>query len=458
MRQYGRNIGRKIARGIWPMKPGGRSAARRMRGLAALMLALAVGAASCGIKPEPADPASEDAVIHFLHHWPESTSRQQHRIVSRIVQDYMRQHPEVTVKVEVLDNESYKERLKILSASNRLPDVGVTWAAGFLEPYVVGKRFAVLDDLMDGGLRDKFAPGTTEAYVIGGRLYALPLEFNIVPVFYNKKIFAGHGLDVPDSYEAFKRTVAALHEAGVVPVALGNRERWPGSLWFMYLADRFAGPNAVRDAINRTARFNVPAMKTAAREVQELVDMNAFSRGFNGMSNEDARSSFVNGRAAMYMMGTWDLPNLVMDPRVPQDFKDNLGYFKFPLADETVSDIDSWVGGPGVGLFVAEDSPVKQQAKAFVHYFVEKWGEIAVADAGIIPATKVDTAGADLPQIYVDILRDLQSASNLTLYADVAMKPGAAETHLSLIQSLYGKVVTPEEFVNEHEAALERRE
>src|SRR5690606_7605112 len=137
-------------------------------------------------------------------------------------------------------------------------------------------------------------------------------EFNIVPIFYNKKIFADLGLDVPDSYGAFKETVAALSEAGVIPVALGNRERWPGSHWVMYLADRFAGPYAVRDAIDRTARFNVPSMKVAAREVQELVDMGAFSRGFNGMSNEEARRLFVSGRAAMFMMGTWELPNLVM--------------------------------------------------------------------------------------------------------------------------------------------------
>jgi len=437
------------------VKPG-----RGLMAVMGFMLAIVLLVSSCGVGSESVYPSPGDdkVVIRFLHLWPESTSGQQHLIVTRIVRDFEREHPGIAVKVEVLDNESYKERLKILSASNRLPDVGFTWAAGFLEPYAVGKRFAVLDDLMEGGLQDIFAPGTTEAYMNGGRLYALPLEFNIVPIFYNKKIFADLGLDVPDSYGAFKETVAALSEAGVIPVALGNRERWPGSHWFMYLADRFAGPNAVRDAINRTARFNVPSMKVAAREVQELVDMGAFSRGFNGMSNEEARRLFVSGRAAMFMMGTWELPNLVMDPRVPQEFKDNLGYFKFPLVDASISDIDSWVGGPGVGLFVAEDSPVKQQAKTFVRYFVEKWGEIAVADAGIIPATKVDAVGTDLPQIYIDILKDLQSAKNLTLYADVAMKPGAAEAHLSLIQSLYGKVVTPEEFVNEHEAALEKRE
>lgn len=432
---------------------------KRIACLLVAMLLIAALVLSCGVRPRATGEAKEEEVtIRFMHLWPEAYSRQQYHIVDRIVQDYMRLNPHVTLKVDVLDNESYKERLKVLSASNRLPDVGVTWAAGFLEPYVIGKRFAVLDDLMEGGLKDKFVPGTTEAYAVGGRVYAVPLEFNIVPVFYNKRIFAEHGLSEPASYDEFKEAIRVLREAGVVPIALGNRDRWPGSLWFMYLADRYAGPHALRDAINRTSRFNVPAMKEAAAEIQVLVDMNAFNRGFNGMSSDDGKTEFVNGRAAMFMMGTWELPNLVMDPRVPQDFKDNIGYFKFPLVEEGKSDINSWVGGPGVGLFVAEDSPVKEEAKRFVHYFVEKWGEVSVTDAGIIPATKVDTTDVDLPPIYIDLMKELQTASNMTLYADVAMKPGAAETHLSLIQSLYGKVVTPEQFINEHEEALERRE
>ena len=95
----------------------------------------------------------------------------------------------MTIKPEPLENEQYKNKLKILSTSNELPDVGVTWAAGFLAPYVEGELFTPLDDLLNSGLRDKFVPGTTEPYAIDGKTYALPLEFNIAPIYYNKAIF-----------------------------------------------------------------------------------------------------------------------------------------------------------------------------------------------------------------------------------------------------------------------------
>src|SRR5690606_25404721 len=126
-----------------------------------------------------------------------------------------------------------------LSSSKELPDVGVTWAAGFLVPYVEGNLFAPIDDVLNDGLSDQFIAGTTEAYAIDGQTYALPLEFNVAPIYYNKAIFEQHNLEVPQTYDELKQIITTLSENGVAPIALGNRDRWTGSLWYMYLADRY---------------------------------------------------------------------------------------------------------------------------------------------------------------------------------------------------------------------------
>jgi raffinose/stachyose/melibiose transport system substrate-binding protein len=52
------------------------------------------------------------------------------------------------------------------------------------------------------------------------------------------------------------------------------------------------------------------------------------------------------------------------------------------------------------------------------------------------------------------VLDDLSNASNITLFADVQMNADAAQVHLDMIQSLFGKEVTPEEFTKEHEKTL----
>lgn len=429
---------------------------------ASLIICLVLVAAGCGKNSnEGNSSASGEAVegkdkvtVNFMHLWPEGVSAGQNKIVNQIINEYQSEHPEVTIKQEVLDNEQYKNKLKVLSASNKLPDVGVTWAAGFLQPYVEGNLFTPVDDLLSGELNGKFVSGTTEAYAIDGKTYALPLEFNIAPVYYNKAIFEKYKLEVPQTYEQLKNAIKTLSENGVAPIALGNKDRWTGSLWYMYLADRMAGQETLSNAINGSGSFMDEGLVKAATEVQTLVDSNAFVKGFNGLSNEEAKSEFLNGKAAMYMMGTWELPNFTTNEDIPQDFRDSVGFFKFPTVEGGKGDINSWVGGPGVGLFVAENSEVKAEAKAFVEYFVTKWGEQSVTGAGVIPATKVDTSSIELPQLYKDLFNEMNQASSITLFADVQMQASAAETHLNMIQALFGKAAAPEKFSEEHDKAI----
>ncbi|WP_226527764.1 extracellular solute-binding protein [Metabacillus niabensis] len=425
-----------------------------------MILGLALTGCSSSSSGESSEGSSgrDDVTVKLMHLWPSGSSKQHNMIVNDIAAEYEKANPGVKIEQEILSNEQYKEKLKVLSASNELPDVGMTWAAGFLDPYVKGNKFAPLDDILEGGLKDSFIAGTTEAYAVDGKTYGLPLELNIAPVYYNKKIFEKYNLDVPETYEDFKNIVKTLSDNGVTPITLGNKDRWTGSLWYMYLADRLGGPETLTNAINRSGTFEDPALVKAAEEIQNLVGMDAFVKGFNGLSNDEAKGPFMNEQAAMYLMGSWELPNYTTNEDVPQEFRDSIGFFKFPTVEGGKGDINSFVGGPGVGLFVSEDSEVKEEAKKFVKFFVQKWGERSVTDAGVIPATKVDTASVDLPQMYIDVLDELSNASNITLYADVQMSASVAEEHLNMIQALFGGEVKPEEFAKAHEEALASEE
>ncbi|MFD2044801.1 extracellular solute-binding protein [Ornithinibacillus salinisoli] len=410
--------------------------------------------AGCGADGDDTSNTSGDTkTVKFMHLWPEGSSKTHNEIVSEIIADFEDQNEGVEIELEVLSNEQYKDKIQVLSTSDELPDVGMTWAAGYLEPYVEGNKFAPLDDLLEGDLKDQFVSGTAEAYEIDGSTYGLPLELNIATVFYNKAIFEEYGLEAPETYEELQNVIQTLNDNGVAPIALGNKDRWTGSLWYMYLADRIGGSDVLTNAINRSGTFEDPALVDAADKVQELVDMDSFIKGFNGLADEEAKSMFMNEQAAMYLIATWDLPNYTTNEDVPQELRDSVGYFNFPTVEGN-GDKNSFVGGPGVGLFVSENSDVKEEAKEFASYFVEQWGEKSVTQAGVIPATKLDAESLDLPQMYVDVLEDLNNASNLTLFADVQMSPDTAQVHLDMIQAIFGKEVTPEEFAKKHEDAL----
>jgi len=397
--------------------------------------------------------SGEKVTINMMHLWPEIGASGQHQIVNKIIDEYEAENPNVTIKQEVLDNERYKARMKVLSTVNELPDVGMTWAAGYLQPFVEGKLFTPLDELLHSELQGSFVAGATEAYTINGKTYALPLEFNVAPVYYNKKIFAQYGLQVPKTYDDFLKIVKTLATNGVEPIALGNKDRWTGSLWYTYMADRIAGTETLANAIKGTSSFTDPGLVEAAKRVQVLVDMNAFNKGFNGLSNDEVKAELMNSGAAMYLIGTWELPNYTTNRDIPQEVRDNIGFFKFPIVDGGKGNIDSWVGGPGVALFVAENSPVQSEAKKFVKYFVKRWGEESVTGAGVIPATKVDTSKIQLPELYIDLLNEVNKSTSITLFTDVQMASGAAEVHLNQIQALFGKEITPYEFAKAQDEA-----
>jgi len=413
-------------------------------------------AAGCSTGDESTS-GDDKITVEFMHLWPEGSSKQHNEIVSDIILDFEEENPDVKIDLEVLSNEQYKDKLKVLSTSDELPDVGMTWAAGFLKPYVNGDKFATLDDILEEDLKDSFVSGTAEAYEIDGDTYGLPLELNIATVFYNKAIFDEYDLKEPETFEQLEEVVRTLKDNGVDPIALGNKDRWTGSLWYMYLADRIGGDEVLNKAIDRSGSFENPALIEAAEKVQSLVGLDAFVKGFNGLSDEEAKSMFMSEQAAMYLIATWDLPNYTTNEDVPQEFRDSVDYFNFPTVDGK-GDMSSFVGGPGVGLFVAEDSDVKDEAKDFVSFFVQEWGDKSVTDAGVIPATKVDAESLDLPQMYVDVLNDLNEASNITLFADVQMSADVAQVHLDMIQSLFGEEATPKDFVKKHEDVLSAEE
>ena len=254
--------------------------------------------------------------------------------------------------------------------------------------------------------------------------------------------------------EELNEIVKTLNENGVNPVALGNKDAWTGSMWYMYAATRLgADQDVITDAINREMSFEDPVFVQAGEEIQKLVENDTFVAGPNGLADEEAKSMFLSGQAAMYLTATWDLANFTTNEDVAQEFRDSVGYFPFPSIDGK-GNMNNYVGGPGVGLFVAENSDVKEDAMAFASYLVEQWGDRAVTEVGMVPAAKIDTESMDLLPLYVDILNDLNEAENITLFADVQMTAADAQLHLDMIQALFGGEVTPEEFAKAHEEAL----
>ncbi len=431
---------------------------KALTALTLICLLIGIVLTGCSSEGSSGDGSASGGKIHlkFMHDWPKGSSPAYFNLVNEIIKDFEDKHKNVKIDVEVLNPDQYRDKIKVLGASNELPDVGLTWSNGFAKPFATGGQFTPLNDIIDKDFKDQFVPGTVESYTFDGKSYALPMEMNITYIFYNKEIFKKYHIDVPKTFDELKQAGEVLKKNGVIPATVGSKDGWPASMWFMYLADRIGGPTILTDVINGKVKMTDPAIVKAAQEVQNLVDDGFFVKGNTALSNDEAKGYFLNEKAAMFLTATWELPNFTTSPDTSKAFKEKVGYFKFPLYEGGKgTDINSYVGGPGLGVFVAENSKHKDVAKDFATYLVKEWGKRSVEKAGILPATKVNTDGLkNVHPMYLDVLKDINEASNVTTWFDTQASPNVSELHHDMMTALFGKQVTPEEFAQKQADAL----
>ena len=108
--------------------------------ISALLLAALVGciAAGCGnsqssqgenasgteVSSNEAGGSDEQITIRFLHQWAE-----ENRLPywNALTESYMAEHPNVKIETEVIPNEAYKEKIRIMLGGDDMPDLFFTW-------------------------------------------------------------------------------------------------------------------------------------------------------------------------------------------------------------------------------------------------------------------------------------------------------------------------------------------
>ncbi|MGB9808727.1 MAG: extracellular solute-binding protein [Caldanaerobacter sp.] len=102
-----------------------------------VIFALIVGAVGCSQPPKtPSSEATnaqqepkqqEQAIkIKFLSNLPDRTSGQG-KLEQMLIDEYMKEHPNVKIEVEALQDEPYKQKFKVYAASNEMPDIFMVW-------------------------------------------------------------------------------------------------------------------------------------------------------------------------------------------------------------------------------------------------------------------------------------------------------------------------------------------
>lgn len=358
---------------------------------------------------------------------------------------YVKDHPDVSIEINVLENEAFKAKIATAMQSGSPPDIFQSWGGGVLKQYAdAGLVQDLTPSMQENGWGASFQPGPLSLYTFDGKSYGVPWNAGMIGFWYNKALFKQAGIEkTPATWTEFLDTVKKLKAANVTPIALGEKDKWPGHFYWVYLATRIGGKAAFDKAYSREGSFADPAYVQAGEKLKELVDLEPFQNGFLGADYSQHTSLMANGKAAMELMGQW-APGA--ERNVAEDvktFNENLGWFPFPTVEGGAGDPSDALGG-GDGFAVGKNAP--PAAIDFVRFLTSVENQTAMAKAGLAvpPVVKGAETALDDP-----LIKEVQSraaqAKYYQLYYDQYLPPAVGQAVNDATQGLFAGTSSPED-------------
>jgi raffinose/stachyose/melibiose transport system substrate-binding protein len=289
-------------------------------------------------------------------------------------QAFQTANPNVTVTVTAKDWSSSIATIKLAMSSDTPPDVmqgnegwaidGALWKAGLLlnlDPYAAA--FGWNDAFPDSALKvNKF---TDDGKTIGqGHLVAVPPAIQYVGVFYNKKLLAQLGVtDVStiDTKTAFLAVLDKAKAAGLLPVMLGDSDKWPALHNLSLLNGWYVAPTAISSWVFNTAgsTYDDAAHLQGSTDFRAWMANGYFNTDALATSFNDATARFGKDQGVFFITGSWALGDL------DKSMGTNVGFMLFPAGP---SGTHAAVGGYSLPFTISAKTKYPDCAAAFVNY------------------------------------------------------------------------------------------
>jgi raffinose/stachyose/melibiose transport system substrate-binding protein len=339
---------------------------------------------------------------------------------------------ETGVKVEVihLTGAEFWPKLASAFAAGTPPDLFVTWGGGELKKYVEEGLVVDISDLYkEDWAKNQIPKSVAEPFTLNGKLWALPYEVHSDWIFINRKLFEKAGVKVPSiedgwTWEEFLDACEKFKAAGIIPVAMTGKTGWTLRFPMYYLVERSSGPEAFLNALERKISFESIHLEPF-KVAQEWVKREYFQEGWKGHEYMDGYRYFAEGKAAMWIQGTWVVKMLEEAEKAGTIELDVVPFPYFTKRPEP--EVRKAIFGASTGFGIASASKNIEYAKEFLRFVSRsEWLVKAAKDWGIPVAQKVSIP----PGVYHPVLKKCIDA--------LATAP--------LFQLRYGTLAYPREF------------
>ena len=272
-----------------------------LSGMGILVSALVMGTTVYGAQN------TEDKIsIRMLHYWGDTDADVSSRYLKEILEEeFPKAFPDVELIQDTCDNETYKNKIKILMASDEQPDIMFSYGGGFMKSFVDAGKVLPLDDYMDDFYKEHMKTDMQENFIFDGQQYGTCCTYWTGVLYCNQELFDQAGAEIPETYEGLLESVKKLRSVGIEPIALGMVNNWPGQQWINNFTIQIGGAEHYKEMARGEASLNDPILAEAANLIENLITENAFCSDMYKLTSGEAEELFLSGGAAMIYIGSW---------------------------------------------------------------------------------------------------------------------------------------------------------
>ncbi len=370
--------------------------------------------------------------------------------------EFMQQHPEVEIQSEFYDDLLYQEKILLYAASDNLPDVFYYWSFPTRLGKLVKDGQALALDL-EKFRNLKFLPGALESNLYDGKLYGIPVQANAWVLYYNERLFQENNISAPPA--TFTDLLAAakvFRKQGIIPVVTEFSHGWAVVDTLDAILGRLRPDfSDMRAIIRREKTFVNSAYREAAATFIEMAKAGCFPEDAITLDSSAARTLFGEEKAAMFLMGTWQLGQLAFNTKFSTDFRQHVRAAKIPMIEGQSGNEDNLLAWYGTNFVINANTKQQELAVAYLDFLAARLPQILWEKKIVIPAQQLNVQPDDHP-LAKDLMRILSEAKHTSgspMFDSINYT--FQEKYAELAQEISSGLLTPEEFCQAADQALE---
>ena len=269
-----------------------------------VVAAIPAAALAAGLPHGPARAQDGRTVVTFW--FGQANSDGQAALRNDLIEPFNASQDKYLLQLEV-KGAAVNNLLKIALVAGNGPDIVQTAGPAYLTAIANAGQVLALDDFAEKyKWKERFLPALLNTSVYGGKLYALPRDYESMHLFYNKEVFSQNGWKLPTNRAEFEQVADAALAKGIIPFGAGNAD-WKGvNEWLMTVFfNNVAGPDNVRKALGGEMPWTAQPFVDAVELSKAWFGKGYFGKNYFSLTIEQSFLQVVNGKAAMALGGTW---------------------------------------------------------------------------------------------------------------------------------------------------------